>query len=89
MSMEGEFAGETPPDELSVVAGVYRYRFACGATIKRWRKRIVARIREMLVVGRGRQPDDGGERTNTDGPGDLGHFIEAHSPILQWLRGRD
>ena len=48
-----------------------------------------ALIREMLVVERLRQLDDGEQRTNTGVPGNLRNFIEAYSPILQWLRGRD
>jgi hypothetical protein len=43
----------------------------------------------MLVIERIRQPDDGEQRANTGVPRNLGHFIEAYSPILQWLRGRD
>ena len=88
-SMEGRFGSEASLDELSAVAGISRYHFACIATIKALRKRIFALIREMLVVERLRQLDDGEQRTNTGVPGNLGDFIEAYSPILQWLRGRD
>jgi hypothetical protein len=76
--MEGRFGGE-----------VSRYHFTHDATIKAAWKRIFALIREMLVVERLRQPDDGEQRTNTGVPGNLGNFIDAYSPILQWLRGRD
>jgi hypothetical protein len=89
-SMEGRFEAEVSLDELSVVAGISRcYHFAYDATIKASRKRIFALIREMLVVERLRQLDDGEQRTNTGVPGNLGNFIEAYSPISQWLRGRD
>ena len=88
-SMEGRFGGEASLDELSVVAGISRCHFAFDATIKAWWKRIFALIREMLVVERLRQIDDREQRTNTGVPGNLGNFIEAYSPILQWLRGRD
>ena len=54
------------------------------ATIKAWRKRIYELIREMLVVERRRQLDDVERRTDTGVPG---NFIEAYSPILQWMRG--
>jgi hypothetical protein len=54
------------------------------ATIKAWRKRIHELIREMLVVERGRQLDDVERCTDTGVPG---NFIEAYSPILQWMRG--
>jgi hypothetical protein len=85
-SMEGRFGGEVSLDELSVVAGISRYH---DATIKASWKRTFARIREMLVVERLRQLDDGEERTDTCVPRNLGNFIEVYSPILQWLRGRD
>jgi hypothetical protein len=88
-SIEGRFGGGAPLDELSVVAGLSRYCFAYEATIKALRKRIFRLIREMLVVERLRQPDDREPRANTGVPANLGNFIEAHSPILQWLRGRD
>lgn len=88
-SMEGRFGGEVSLDELSVVAGISRCHFPYEATIKASWKRIFALIREMLVVKRLRQLDDGEQRINTGVPGNLGNFIEAHSPILQWLRGRD
>ena len=88
-SMEGRFGGEAPLDELSVVAGISRRRFAYDATIKAAWKRIFALIREMLVVERIRQLDDGEQRATRAFPKNLGNFIEAHSPILQWLRGRD
>ena len=89
-SMEGRFGGEVSLDELSVVAGISRYQFAYDATIKASWKRIFALIREMLVVERLRQPDDGEQRTSGTGvAGNLGNFIDAHSQILQWLRGRD
>ena len=88
-SMEGRFGGEVSLHELSVVAGISRYHFAHDATIKASWKRIFALIREMLVVERLRQPDDGEQRTKTGVPGNLGNFIDAYSPILQWLRGRD
>jgi hypothetical protein len=78
--------GEMSLDELSVVAGISRYHFAHDATIKACWKRIFALIREMLVVERVRQLEDCQQRTN---PGNLGNFLEAYSPILQWLRGRD
>jgi hypothetical protein len=55
-----------------------------NATIKAWRKRIHELIREMLVVERRRQLDDGERCTDTGVPG---NFIEAYSPILQWMRG--
>jgi hypothetical protein len=87
-SMEGRFRGEAPL-ELSVVARISRCRFAYDATLKAWRKRIFALIREMPGVERLRQLDDGEQRGNPGVPGNLGNFIEAHSPILQWLRGRD
>jgi hypothetical protein len=88
-SVEGRFGGEASLDELSVAAGISRYHFAYDATIKASRKRIFALIREMLVVERRRQFDDAEQRGNTSVPGNLGNFIEAYSPILQWLRGRD
>lgn len=88
-SMWGRFGGEASLDESSAVAGISRCRFAHEATIKAWWKRIFARIREMLVVERRRQLDDGERGANTGVPGNLGNFIEAHSPLLQWLRGRD
>jgi hypothetical protein len=87
--MVGRFGGEVSLDESSVVAGISRYRFASVTTIKTSSKRIFALIREMLVVERRRQLDDGEQRTNTGVPGNLGNFVEANSPILQWLRGRD
>jgi hypothetical protein len=87
-SIEGRFGGEAPFDELSVVAGMSRYHFAYHAMIKASWKRIFALICEMLVVERLRQFDDGEQGANTGVPGDLGNFVEAHSPILQWLRGR-
>jgi hypothetical protein len=85
-SMNGRFGGEASLDGLLVVAGISRYRFPNDATIKASWKRIFARIRETLVVERLRQPDDGADAS---APGNLGNFIEAHSPILQWLRKRD
>ena len=88
-SMEGRFGGEASLDELRVVARISRAHFAYGATIKASWKRIFALIREKLVIERLRQPDDGEQRTKTGVPGNLGNFIEAYSPILQWLRGRD
>jgi hypothetical protein len=87
--MEDRFGGEVSLHELSVVAGTSSYHFAHDATIKASWKRIFALIREMLVVERLRQPDDGEQRTNTGVPGKLGNFIDVYSPILQWLRGRD
>ena len=84
--MESRFGGEASLDELSRAAGISRYDLANDAAIKAWWKRIFALIREMLVVERLREPDDVEQRTNTGGPGNL---IEAYSPILQWLRGRD
>jgi hypothetical protein len=56
---ESRFEGEVSLDELSQVAGISRYHFAHVATIKAWWKRIFALIREMLVVERLRQLDDG------------------------------
>jgi hypothetical protein len=53
------------------------------ATIKAWRKRIHELIREALVVERRRQL--GTERCSDTGV--PGNFIEAYSPILQWMRG--
>ena len=88
-SMEGRFGGEASLDELLAASGISRYHFANDATIKASWKRIFALIREMLVVERLRQLDDGEQRTNMGVPGNLGNFIEAYSPILQWLRGRD
>ena len=88
-SMESRFGGEASLDKLSVVAGISRCRFAYDATIKAWWQRIFARIGEILVVERLRQLDDGEQRPNIGVPRNLGNFIEAHSPILQWLRGRD
>ena len=87
-SMEGRFGGEASLDELLVASGISRYHFANDATIKASWKRIFALIREMLVVERLRQLDDGEQRANTGVPG-TGNFVEAYSPILQWLRGRD
>lgn len=87
--VEGRFGGEVSLDEFSVVAGISRCHFAYGATIKASWKRIFALIREMLVVERRRQLDEGEQRTNTGAPGNLGNFIDTYSPILQWLRGRD
>ena len=84
--MESRFGGEASLDELSRAAGISGYHFAHDATIKAWWKRIFALIRETLVVERLRQLDDDDQCTNTAGPGNL---IEAYSPILQWLRGRD
>jgi hypothetical protein len=54
------------------------------ATIRTWRKRIYELTREMLVVERLRQLDDGEQRSSTGLPGNP---IEAYSPIYQWLRG--
>jgi hypothetical protein len=54
------------------------------ATIKTWRKRIYELTREMLVVERLRQLDDGEQRSSTGLPGNP---IEAYSPIYHWLRG--
>jgi hypothetical protein len=82
--MEGRSEGEVSLDELSAVAGISRYRFGHGATIKARCKRTFELIRETLAVERHRQLDDG-ERTSTGVPGSL---IEAYSPILRWLRGR-
>jgi len=88
-SLEGRFGGDASLDELSGVAGISRRHVAYGATIKaRW-KRIFALIRERLAVERVRQLDDRDERANPRAPGNLGNFIVAYSPILQWLRGRD
>jgi hypothetical protein len=88
--MEGRFGGELSLDELSVAAGIFCCRFAYYATIKALWKRIFVLIRQMLVVERRRrQLDDGEQGANTGAPGNLTNFIEAHSPILQWLRGRD
>jgi hypothetical protein len=88
-SIEGRFGGEAPLDELSVVARISRTHFAYDATIKAWWNRIFALIRKMLVVERRRQLDDGEQGASAGVPGSLGNFIEAYSPILQWLRGRD
>jgi hypothetical protein len=87
--MERRFGGEVWLDGLSVAAGISRSRFVYDAKIKAWWQRIFARIGEMLVVERLRQLDDGEQRPNMGVPRNLGNFIEAHSPILQWLRGRD
>ena len=88
-SVEGRFGGEASLDELSVVAGISRCRFAYDAAIKATRKRIFALVREMLVVEHLRRLDDGEQRANTCAPGNLANFMEASSPILQWLRGQD
>ena len=88
-SMEGRFGDEASLDELSVVAGISRCHFAYHAAIKALWKRIFALFCEMLVVERLCQLDDGEQRTDAGVPGNLGNFIEAYSPILQWLRGRD
>jgi hypothetical protein len=56
--IESRFSGEASFDELPVVAGISRCRFALHATIRVWRKRIFNLIREMLVVERRRQLDD-------------------------------
>ena len=64
-SIEGRFGGEASLDELSVVARISRACFAYDTTIKASWKRIFALIREMLVVERHRQLDDGEQRTNT------------------------
>ena len=53
-------------------------------TIKAWRKRIFELIREMLAVERLRQLDDVERCTDAGVPR---NFIEAYSPILQWMRG--
>jgi hypothetical protein len=55
-----------------------------NATIKGLRKRIYELIREMLAVERLRQLDDIEQRVDMAVPG---KFIEANSPILQWMRG--
>ena len=75
--------------ELSVAADIARRAFRYEATISASWRRIFALMREMLAVERVRQVDDGEQRANTGVPESLGNFIEAHSPILQWLRGRD
>jgi hypothetical protein len=66
--METRFSGEAPLDALSVVARISRCRFAHDATIKAWSTRIFELIREMLVVVRLRQLDDGEQRINTGVP---------------------
>jgi hypothetical protein len=76
-------------DESSVAAGVSRRPFPYEATIKASWRRMFALIREMLAIERLRQVDEGEQGANTGVPGTLANFIEAHSPILQWLRGRD
>jgi hypothetical protein len=81
--MESRLSGEAPLHELFLVRGISRYRLALDATIRAWRRRIFARIREMLVVERRRQLDDIEQRTNTRNP------IEVYSPIFRWLCGRD
>jgi hypothetical protein len=53
------------------------------ATIKAWRRRIYELIRETLVVERRRQLGDVERCTDTGVPE---NFIEAYSPILQWMR---
>ena len=88
-SIDCRFGGEASLDELSVVAGISRYHFAYGTTIKASWKRMFARIREVLLVERLRRSDAGEQRANTGVPGNPGNFVEAYSPILQWLRGRD
>jgi hypothetical protein len=87
--MEGRFEGEASLDEVSVAAGKARCHFAYDAAIKASWKRMFAPIREMLAVERLRQVDDGARVATTGVPENLGDFIEAYSPILQWLRGRD
>jgi len=86
-SMAGRFGGEASLE--SVVFGISRYRCAYAAAIEASWKRIFALIREMLVVERRRRLDGGEQCANPDVPGNLGNFIEAYSPILRWLRGRD
>jgi hypothetical protein len=76
-------------DGLSVAAGISRRHLVYRATIKVSWKQILVPIREMLVVERLRQLDDGEQGADTGVPGNLGNFIEAYSPILHWLRGRD
>jgi hypothetical protein len=88
-SLQGRFGSEISLDELSAAARISRYHRAYDAAIKASWKRIFVSIREMLVVERLRQLDDSEQGANTGVPGNLGNFIEAHSPILQWLRGRD
>ena len=88
-SIEGRFGGEASLDELSVIAGIARCHFTYDATIKASWKRIFALICKMLVVERFHQLNARDQRAMTGVPGNLGNFIEAHSPILQWLRGRD
>jgi hypothetical protein len=64
------------------IASRYSRESSVDATVKAWWKRIHQLIREMLVVERRGQLD--GERcTDMRVPG---NFIEAHSPILQWMR---
>jgi hypothetical protein len=84
--MEGRFGGEASLDELSHAAEPSRRRFALGATIRAWRKRIFELIREMLVVERRRPLDDVERRANAGVPGDP---IEVYSPIFRWLCGRE
>jgi hypothetical protein len=88
-SMEGRFGGEASFGQLSAIAGLSRRRFAYDAAIKASWKRIFALTREMLVVERASQPDEDERRANAGVPGNLGNFVEAYSPMLQWLRGRD
>jgi hypothetical protein len=72
--------------ELPEAAGMSRRRFALKTMIGAWRKRILLRIGEMLVVERRRQHDDVEWRGAAGVPENP---IEAYSPIFRWLCGRD
>ena len=87
--MEGRSGGELSLSDPSVVARMSRHPFAYSATIKTSWKRIVTLIGGMLAVVRFRQLDDSEQRANKGASGNLADYIQAYSPILQWLRGRD
>jgi hypothetical protein len=84
--MESGFRGELSFDELSQAAGISRYHFGVGATIRASRKRIFELFREMLVVERRRRLDDIEQCANAGVPGNP---IEVYSPIFRWLCRRD
>ena len=84
--MEGRFGGEASLGELSQAAGISRYHFAVGATMRASRKRIFELFREMRVVERRPQLDGVERRANAGVPGNP---IEVYSPIFRWLCRRD
>jgi hypothetical protein len=83
-NVDSRFGGEVSLVESSMAAEASREQYAHA--IKTWWKRRFELIREMPVVERRRQFDDVEQGAHAGVPR---NFVEAYSPILQWLRGRD